>query len=134
MLSSFRSLLLTLVFACSAFAQNNPEWTTPHKPFRIVGNVYYVGSKDLASYLITTPQGLILINSNLTSSVPLIMKNVEALGFHFINVKILLTSHGHWGQAAGSARIKRLSGAKYMVMDADVPVVESGGKDDFQYG
>jgi metallo-beta-lactamase class B len=134
MLLPFRSLLLTLVFVCSAFAQNNPEWTTPHKPFRVIGNVYYVGSKDLASYLITTPQGLILINSNLTSSVPLIRKSVEALGFHFKDVKILLISHGHWDHAAGSAAIKLLTGAKYMVMDADVPLVESGGKDDFQYG
>jgi metallo-beta-lactamase class B len=134
MLLSIRSLLLTLVLACSAFAQVNPEWTTNHAPFRVIGNVYYVGSQDLASYLITTPQGLILINSNLTSSVPQIKKNVEALGFHFNDVKILLISHGHWDHAAGSAEIKRLTGAKYMVMDADVPLVESGGKDDFQYG
>ncbi len=129
-----RSLLLTLVFACSAFSQDHPEWTAPHAPFRIIGNVYYVGGKDLASYLITTPQGLILINSSLTSSVPLIRKNVEALGFHFTDVKILLISHAHWDHAAGSAEIKRLTGAKYMVMDADVSVVESGGKTDFQYG
>jgi metallo-beta-lactamase class B len=129
-----RSLLLTLLFACGAVAQDNPEWTTPHKPFRIIGNVYYVGSKDLASYLITTPEGLILINSSLPSSVPLIRKSVEALGFHFKDVKILLISHAHWDHAAGSAEIKRLTGAKYMVMDADVPVVESGGKSDFQYG
>ena len=134
MLLPFRSHLLMFVFACSAFAQGNPEWTTNHAPFRVIGEVYYVGSKDLASYLITTPQGLILINSNLPSSVPLIRKNVEALGFHFKDVKILLISHGHWDHAAGSAEIKRLTGAKYMVMDADVPLVESGGKDDFQYG
>jgi metallo-beta-lactamase class B len=129
-----RSLLLTLAFACSAFAQDNPDWTTPHKPFRVIGNVYYVGSKDLASYLITTSQGDILINSSLMSSVPLIRKNVEALGFPFKDVKILLISHAHWDHAAGSAEIKRLTGAKYMVMDADVPVVESGGKADFHYG
>ena len=134
MLLPFRSLLLTLLFACNAFAQVNAEWTTNHAPFRVIGSVYYVGSQDLASYLITTPQGLILINSSLPSSVPLIRKNVEALGFHFKDVKILLISHGHWDHAAGSAEIKRLTGAKYMVMDADVPVVESGGKDDFQYG
>jgi metallo-beta-lactamase class B len=130
----FRSFLLTLVFACGASAQVNPDWTTNHKPFRVIGNVYYVGSKDLASYLITTSQGDILINSNLPSSVPQIRKNVEALGFHFNDIKILLISHGHWDHAAGSAEIKRLTGAKYMVMDADVPLVESGGKDDFQYG
>ena len=130
----FRSLLLMLVCLSPAFAQDNPDWTMNHAPFRIVGNVYYVGSKDLASYLITTSQGDILINSSLPSSVALIRKNVEALGFHLKDVKILLISHAHWDHAAGSAEIKRLTGAKYMVMDADAPVVESGGKTDFQYG
>jgi metallo-beta-lactamase class B len=129
-----RAVLLTLLFVSSAFSQENPDWTTLHTPFRIVGNVYYVGSKDLASYLITTPQGHILINSNLTTSVPQIQKSVEALGFHFKDVKILLISHGHWDHAAGSAEVVRLTGAKYMVMDADVPLIESGGKTDFQYG
>ncbi len=129
-----RVILLMLLFAGRVFAQNNPDWTTPHAPFRIVGNVYYVGSKDLASYLITTPQGLILINSNLTTSVPQIEKSVESLGFHFKDVKILLISHGHWDHAAGSAAVIKATGAKYMVMDGDVGVVESGGKTDFQYG
>lgn len=129
-----RALVLTLLFVSSALSQENPDWTTPHTPFRIVGNVYYVGSKDLASYLITTPQGHILINSNLTTSVPQIEKSVEALGFHFKDVKILLISHGHWDHAAGSAAVVKATGAKYMVMDADVPLIESGGKTDFQYG
>jgi metallo-beta-lactamase class B len=130
----FRSLLLTFVFICSVFAQDNPDWTAPQKPYRVIGNVYYVGSKDLASYLLTTPQGDILINSSLTSSPAMIRKNVEALGFHFSDVKILLISHAHWDHAAGSAEVKRLTGAKYMVMDGDVSVVESGGKTDFHYG
>jgi metallo-beta-lactamase class B len=129
-----RSLLLTFVFVCGLMAQNKPEWTAPQTPYRVVGNVYYVGSKDLASFLITTPQGDILINSNLQSSPAMIRRNIEALGFHFSDVKILLISHAHPDHAAGSAEIKRLTGAKYMVMDADVPVVESGGRTDFQYG
>jgi metallo-beta-lactamase class B len=129
-----RSLLLTFFFVCGLVAQDNPDWTIPHAPFRVVGNVYYVGSKDLASYLITTPQGDILINSNLTSNVPLIRKNIEALGFKFSDVKILLISHDHFDHCAGSKLIKELTGAKYMVMDRDVPVVESGGRADFQYG
>jgi metallo-beta-lactamase class B len=130
----FRSVLLTFVFACGVFAQENPDWTTPQAPYRVMGNVYYVGSKDLASYLITTPQGHILINSSLESSVPLIKKSVEQLGFRFSDVKILLISHAHFDHCAGSALVKKLTGAKYMVMAADVPVVESGGKADFQYG
>jgi metallo-beta-lactamase class B len=129
-----RSLLLFFVLAGSLFAQQDPAWTTPQTPYRVIGNVYYVGSKDLASFLITTPQGHILINSNLTSSVPMIRRSVEELGFRFSDIKILLISHGHFDHASGSAEIKRLTGAKYMVMDADVPVVESGGRDDFALG
>ena len=115
-----------------AAAQN--EWTEPFPAFRIAGNLYYVGSKGLANYLITTPKGHILINSDLEANVPLIRSSIESLGFKFSDVKILLISHAHWDHCAGSAKIKALTGAKYMVMDADVPVVESGGKSDFQYG
>jgi metallo-beta-lactamase class B len=115
-------------------AQNSADWTEPFPPFRIAGNLYYVGSKGLANYLITTPQGHILINSDLEASVPLIRGSVEKLGFKFSDIRILLISHAHWDHDAGSAAIKELTGAKYMVMDADVSVVESGGKTDFQYG
>jgi metallo-beta-lactamase class B len=115
-------------------AEVNPAWTRPIPPFRIVGNLYYVGSEDLASYLIVTPKGDILINSNLETSVPQIESSVEALGFKFSDIKILLISHAHFDHCAGSARLKQLTGARYFVMDADVPVVESGGKTDFQYG
>ena len=95
--------------------------------------MYYVGSEGLASYLITTSQGHILINTNLESSVPLIRDSVEKLGFKFGDIKILLISHAHFDHCAGSAQIKQLTGADYMVMDADVPVIESGGKADFHY-
>ncbi|HYT77325.1 MAG TPA: subclass B3 metallo-beta-lactamase [Vicinamibacterales bacterium] len=125
---------ILLCAAASLSAQVPPEWTEPFPPFRIAGNLYYVGTKDLASYLIATPQGHILINSNLDATVPLIRSSVEHLGFKFNDVRILLISHAHWDHDAGSATIKRLTGAKYMVMDGDVPVVESGGKKDFHYG
>jgi metallo-beta-lactamase class B len=115
-------------------ADPNPDWTTQMPPFRIAGNLYYVGSRDLASYLITTPSGHILINSNLTSSPPQIRASVEKLGFRWKEVKILLISHAHYDHCAGSAQILRETGAKYMVMEGDVRVVESGGKTDFQYG
>jgi metallo-beta-lactamase class B len=128
------SLFFPLLFAGSLLAQTDPSWTEPFPAFKIVGNVYYVGSRGLASYLITTPKGHILINSNLVSSVPQIRESVEKLGFHFSDVKILLISHAHWDHDAGSAEVKKLTGAQYMVMDGDVPVVESGGKADFQYG
>jgi len=112
----------------------NPGWTAPFPPFRIAGNLYYVGSADLASYLIATPKGLILINSSLESSPPLIRKSVETLGFRWSDIKILLISHAHVDHCAGSAEIIRETGAKYEVMDADVPVVESSGESDFAYG
>jgi len=118
----------------SAGAQVPAEWSQPFAPFKIAGNLYYVGSKGLANYLITTPQGHILINSDLETTVPMIRENVEKLGFKFSDVKILLISHAHWDHDAGSAKIKELTGAKYMVMEGDVPVVESGGKADFHYG
>jgi metallo-beta-lactamase class B len=126
--------VLALFFSSNVSAQTSSEWTEPFPPFRIAGNLYYVGSKALANYLITTPQGNILINSDLEANVPLIQASIEKLGFQFKDTKILLISHAHWDHDAGSAKIKKLTGASYMVMDADLPVVESGGKADFQYG
>jgi metallo-beta-lactamase class B len=87
----------------------------------------------LASYLIVTPKGDILINSNLESSAAQIRSSVENLGFHFKDIKILLISHAHWDHDSSSAEIKQQSGAKYMVMVGDVSVVESGGEKDFAY-
>jgi len=124
---------LALLFAARGMAQVNPAWTTPIAPFQIADNLYYVGSQDLASYLIVTPQGDILINSDLTSSPPLIRKSVEQLGFKWRDIRILLISHAHSDHDAGSAQILRETGAKYMVMDGDVAVVESGGAKDFAY-
>ena len=133
-----RNALLALLFLTSAIGARasiqDPAWTTPLAPFRIADNLYYVGSRDLASYLITTPAGDILINSSLEPSVPLIRNSVEQLGFKWRDVKILLISHAHSDHAAGSAAILQQTGAKYMVMDDDVPVIESGGRSDFAYG
>jgi metallo-beta-lactamase class B len=126
-------LSLTLFFATRAVAQIEPAWVTPIAPFQIADNLYNVGSQDLASYLVVTPQGDILINSDLASSPPLIRKSVEQLGFHWSDIKILLISHAHSDHDAGSAQVLRETGAKYMVMDGDVPVVESGGAKDFAF-
>lgn len=128
------ALVVFLAVSLPVQARIDPAWTHPFPPFRIAGNLYYVGSQDLASYLIATPQGLILINSSLQSSPPLIRASVEKLGFHYSDIKILLISHAHFDHCAGSEEILRETGAKYFVMDADVPVVESGGKADFAYG
>lgn len=129
------SLILTLLLA-SAPAQipAQDEYATPFPAFRIADNLYYVGTKGVASYLVTTSQGHILINSNVEAGVPHLRASVESLGFKLSDVKILLISHAHWDHDAASATIKKLTGAKYLVMEGDVPVVESGGKSDFQYG
>src|SRR5262245_4745972 len=121
-----KTFLLALALAAPAFAQNNPDWTRPFPPHQVIGNLYYVGSKALASYLFVTAQGNILINSSLEVSVPLIRESIEKLGFKFADTKILLISHAHFDHCGGSAQIKKLTGAKYFVMDADVPVIESG--------
>jgi metallo-beta-lactamase class B len=131
---SFAIAAFASIATASVAASQPADWTQPYPPFRIADNLYYVGSKGLASYLITTPQGHILINSNLESSVPQIQAAVTQLGFKFGDVKILLISHAHWDHNAGSARVKELTGASYMVMEGDADVVESGGKTDFQYG
>jgi len=128
-----RILIFLFALTTTASAQVPADWTTPFPAYRVAGNVYYVGSKDLAAFLITTPQGHILINSNLESSPPQIEKSVEQLGFKFSDVKILLISHAHYDHAAGSARVVQMTHAKYMVMDGDVSVIESGGKTDFNY-
>ena len=127
------SLIMLSGLTDSQQAQSN-DWTEPFPPFKIAGNLYYVGSKGLANYLIITPKGHILINSDMEENVPLIRASVEKLGFKFTDIKILLISHAHWDHNAASNTIRKLTGAKYMVMDADVWVVESGGKTDFQYG
>ena len=134
------TIALLMIIALIVVARNAPpayvqnDWTEPFPAFRIAGNLYYVGSKGLASYLITTPEGHILINSDLEANVPMIRASVQSLGFKFNDIKILLISHAHYDHCAGSAAIKQLTGAKYMVMEGDVDVVESGGKSDFQYG
>lgn len=126
-------LLLWLLTTSPLRAQTPVEWTTNHAPFRVVGNLYYVGSNDLATYLLTTPKGNILLNANLASSVPQIRQNIEALGFRLADTKILLISQAHFDHVGGTAELQRLTGAQLAVMDADVPVMESGGRDDFAY-
>jgi len=126
-------LCAALLTASRLGAANPPEWTQPFPPFKIAGNLYYVGSADLAAYLIATPKGNILINSNLESSPAQIRQSIEKLGFKFSDTKVLLISHAHFDHCAGSAQILKITGAKYEVMDADVPVVQAGGRNDFNY-
>ena len=105
----------------------NPEWEKPFPAFKIVGNLYYVGTYDLGCYLISTSQGLILINSGVESSVPMIKASVESLGFKFADIKIITSTHGHRDHVGGLAAIKRMTGAKMYMNARDVAVLESGG-------
>jgi metallo-beta-lactamase class B len=111
-------------------AQPKDEWRTPFPAHRIIGNVYYVGTYDLACFLITTPKGNILINTGVDGSVPLIRASIESLGFKIEDTKILLTTQAHNDHVAGMAEMKRLTGAKLLATDGDAPVLEDGGKSD----
>ncbi|HTZ56775.1 MAG TPA: subclass B3 metallo-beta-lactamase [Acidobacteriaceae bacterium] len=113
------------------FAAVSPSWTTPITPFRIADTLYYVGSEDLASYLVVTPKGNILINANLNSSPPQIRASVEKLGFRWSDTRILLNSQAHYDHVGGAAEVVRETHAKNMVMDGDVSVMETGARTDF---
>jgi metallo-beta-lactamase class B len=126
-----RTLLLTL-FAIAAAAQS-PNWSEPFPPHRVVGNVYYVGSSEMASYLLATPAGHILISNGLDDTVPVIQAACEKLGVKFSDIKILLTCQAHLDHVGGFARIRKLTGAKTMVMAEDEAVVRGGGQGDFAY-
>jgi metallo-beta-lactamase class B len=120
--------------AISSPPLSDSAWIKPYEPFRVAGNLYYVGTYDLACYLITTKQGNILINTGLAESVPMIRRNIEALGFNFNDLAILLTTQAHFDHVAGMAEIKKSTGAKMMVHEGDAGVLSDGGKSDFLFG
>lgn len=134
-------LAITLLFSSATFAQKlrplpavQPHWSQPYKPFRVAGNIYYVGTYDLACYLIATPKGNILINTGLAESVPMIKANIEELGFKFADIKILLNTQAHYDHIAGMAEIKKRTGAQLMINEKDAPVAEDGGNSDYVFG
>jgi len=120
-----RLLFVLLVFAAPLHAQTNPDWHRAIPGFKIAGNLYYVGTADLAVYLIATPQGNVLINSDFPEDVPTIRKSIEQLGFKYADTKILLSSHAHGDHDAATSIVQKETGARVMVMDGDVPEVES---------
>ena len=129
-----RLAALFCLLTASLFAQTNEEWTRAFPPFRMIGNIYWVGTYDLSTYLITTPAGNILINTGLAGTVPQIQANVEKLGFKMSDTKILTATHGHFDHVAGLAELKRKTGAQLMMSAPDVELLESGGKADFRFG
>lgn len=133
-ISSLPVLAILSLSVSSGLAQSNNEWTRQYEPFRIAGNLYYVGTYDLACYLITTSEGNILVNTGLAESVPMIRANIEALGFRYSDIKILLTTQAHFDHVEGMAEVKKSTGAKMMVHEGDAQVLRDGGKSDFLFG
>ncbi len=119
-----------LAVCASGFAQINPAWKHPFTPHHIAGNVYYVGTEDLACFLIASPEGHILINTGLADSAPLIRQSIAKLGFKIEDVKILLNMQAHFDHVAALADIQKLSGAKMYATEGDAPVLEDGGRSD----
>src|ERR1051325_9467394 len=101
--------------------QAKRDYNAPFPPHRVIGNIYYVGPEQLATFLITTPEGHILINSDFEATVPVIRASVEKLGFKFTDIKVILGSHAHGDHMEGDALVKELSGARVMAMEQDVP-------------
>ena len=134
-------VLLTVVLASlihQVWAQKitepkgNPQWSQPYPPFRVAGNLYYVGTYDLACYLIVTPEGNILINTGLAASASQIRDNIKALGFKLSDTKILLTTQAHYDHVAALAEIKKQTGARLMADEKDVAALEDGGVSDYE--
>ena len=131
--SALAALLGLTLSTPAAFAQND-EWTRPFPPFKLIANIYWVGSYDLSTYLITTPAGNILINTGVGDTAQRIKASVEQLGFKMADTKILTATHGHYDHVAGLAALKRMTGARVLVSEPDKVLLESGGKADFRFG
>jgi metallo-beta-lactamase class B len=120
-----RHLFAALAVAAALPTSAQTDWNAPFPPHKVMGNLYFVGTEQLGSFLVATPEGLILINSDFESTVPFLRKNVEALGFKFTDIKILLGSHAHGDHMQGDALVKELTGAEVMAMAEDVPALRA---------
>jgi metallo-beta-lactamase class B len=121
-----RAAVLILFAASAVLLRAQSDWRQPFDPVRIVGNVYYVGTRGLSSFLIVTPAGGIIIDSGEAETVPFIRASLDRLGVHLSDIKILLAGHAHYDHVGGHADLKRLTGARVMVMDADREALASG--------
>ena len=134
-----RFFLILISALCPSFSNAQSDATSrarnqPVKPFRIIGNIYYVGASDVTSFLIVSPQGHILLDSGFPETVPLIRDSVKELGFKLEDIKVLINSHAHIDHVGGIALLKELTGAKLMMSEADAALASNGGKGDFQWG
>jgi len=131
--------LVALTAAGAGYAQQrvhltvtNKDWEKPFPGFKIVGNLYYVGTYDLAAYLVATNDGLILINSGAVGSYPLMKASIEQLGFKLTDIKIITSTHGHWDHVGDLAEFQKISKARVLMSERDAPVLESGGNLDYR--
>ena len=130
-------LLVLLATTSITLGQTDPEsreMNQPVPPFRIAGNLYYVGAKEICSFLITTPQGHIILDGGFARTAPQIERNVAQFGFKIEDVKILLNSHAHLDHAGGLAELKQKSGAKLLASARDAELLRKGGHGDFRFG
>jgi metallo-beta-lactamase class B len=127
------AVFLAVITAAPLFGQGDPM-NQPVEPFRIAGNLYYVGASDVTSFLITTPRGHILLDGGFAETAPMIVANVARLGFRLEDVKVLLNSHAHLDHAGGLAELKRITGATFYASRRDIPLLARGGLDDPQFG
>src|SRR6185369_7142539 len=115
-------------------ARKELKWDEPAEPARLVGPIYFVGTKGLSVFLITTSEGHILLNTGMPGSGPMIEASIRKLGFKPEDIKLLLTGHAHVDHAGGHAYLQKLSGATVVTVRQDKELLESGGKTDFHYG
>jgi metallo-beta-lactamase class B len=123
--------------AAGVAAQKDPvsrSWNEPVEPFRIIRNIYYVGASDVTAYLIATPKGHILLDGGFEETAPMILANVEKLGFDPHDIRILLSSHAHYDHAGGLAELRSETGATFIASEGDAAQLARGGTDDPQFG
>lgn len=130
----FGLLVVAVATAASARQIDTSTWNLPFEPFRVAGPIHYVGTSELAAYLIQTPQGHILIDGGLPESAPLIERSIRQLGLKVEDVEILLTTQAHFDHVGSLAALQKASGGKVMIMAGDAALVEAGGRGDFLFG
>jgi len=132
-------IVIALVLVATGIANGQAdaksrESNKPVPPFRIAGNLYYVGAIDITSYLITTPQGHFVLDGGFVETAPQIERNIVQLGFKLSEVKYLLNSHAHCDHAGGLAELKKVTGAKFVASEGDAVLLRQGGHGDFRFG
>ena len=126
-------LVLTRCAGQTGVPGNMQQWNRPVAPYRVIDDIYYVGTNEIAQFLITTPAGHILLDTGFEASVPQLRENIESLGFRYRDIKLILTSHAHIDHVQAHAVVRQQTGAEVVVSTADAAFVENGGKGETVY-